>query len=42
MLEDIGADGVRVIEADAARLAERFGGVRALPRFPSPLFKEGR
>jgi Winged helix DNA-binding domain len=39
MLEDVGADGRRALEHEAARLTEWFGGVRALPRFPSPLSK---
>jgi len=37
LLEDVGADGRRAIEAEAARLTDWFGGVRVLPRFPSPL-----
>jgi hypothetical protein len=37
MLEDVGADGLRAIEGEAERLTEWLGGVRALPRFPSPL-----
>jgi hypothetical protein len=39
MLEDVGADGLRAIEREVARLTEWLGGVRALPRFPSPLSK---
>jgi hypothetical protein len=39
MLEDVGADGLRAIEHEAERLTEWLGGVRALPRFPSPLSK---
>jgi len=39
MLEDTGSDGLRAIEAEAARLTEWFDGTRALPRFPSPLSK---
>jgi hypothetical protein len=39
MLEDVGADGQRAIEAEAARLTTWFDGVRVLPRFPSPLSK---
>jgi Winged helix DNA-binding domain len=38
-LEDVGADGMRAIEAEAARLTAWLGGVRILPRFPSPLWK---
>jgi hypothetical protein len=39
MLEDIGADGLRSVEREAARLTEWLGGTRVLPRFPSPLFR---
>jgi hypothetical protein len=39
LLEDVGEDGRRALEHEAARLTEWFGGVRALPRFPSPLSK---
>jgi len=39
MLEDVGEEGVRALEHEAARLTEWFGGVRVLPRFPSPLAK---
>ncbi|MDQ3630364.1 MAG: winged helix DNA-binding domain-containing protein, partial [Actinomycetota bacterium] len=37
MLEDIGSDGLRALELEAARLTEWLGGTRVLPRFPSPL-----
>jgi Winged helix DNA-binding domain len=37
LLEDVGSDARRALESEAERLAEWFGGVRALPRFPSPL-----
>jgi hypothetical protein len=40
MLEDVGAQGRRAIEQEAARLTEWFGGTRVLPRFPSPLSRE--
>jgi hypothetical protein len=40
MLEDVGADGRQALEAEAERLTEWLGGVRVLPRFPSPLFRE--
>jgi Winged helix DNA-binding domain len=40
MLEDVGADGRRAIESEAARLNEWLGGVRVLPRFPSPLSRQ--
>jgi hypothetical protein len=39
MLEDVGADAMRVLEQQAAELTEWFGGTRVLPRFPSPLSK---
>lgn len=41
MLEDVGAEALRAIEHEAARLTEWFGGTRVLPRFPSPLSKAG-
>ena len=37
MLEDVGAEGLRSLEGEAARLTEWLGGTRVLPRFPSPL-----
>ena len=37
LLEDVDGDGVRAIEQEAGRLTDWFGGVRVLPRFPSPL-----
>jgi Winged helix DNA-binding domain len=37
MLEDVGAEGQRAVEDEAARLTEWLGGTRVLPRFPSPL-----
>ncbi len=37
ILEDIGSDGLRVVENEAARLTDWLGGTRVLPRFPSPL-----
>jgi Winged helix DNA-binding domain len=37
LLEDVGADATRAIEAEAARLDEWLGRKRVLPRFPSPL-----
>ena len=37
LLEDIGTDGRRAVEAEAACLDEWLGGTRVLPRFPSPL-----
>ena len=39
MLEDVGVDGLRALEREAARLTEWLGGIRVLPRFPSPLSK---
>jgi hypothetical protein len=38
-LEDVGADALRAIEDEAARLTEWLDGTRVLPRFPSPLFR---
>ena len=40
LLEDVGAEAMRALEHEAARLTDWFGGTRALPRFPSPLAKE--
>ncbi|MGH2595894.1 MAG: DNA glycosylase AlkZ-like family protein, partial [Actinomycetota bacterium] len=40
LLEDVGSDARRALEAEAARLTEWFGGTRVLMRFPSPLSKE--
>jgi hypothetical protein len=37
MLEDIGAEGLQAVQHESARLTEWLGGVRVLPRFPSPL-----
>ena len=39
LLEDVGTEGVRALEAEAARLTEWLAGVRLMPRFPSPLSK---
>jgi hypothetical protein len=39
MLEEVGAEGLRALTQEAARLTEWFGGIRVLPRFPSPLSK---
>jgi hypothetical protein len=39
MLEDVGADALRAIENEAARLTDWLDGTRVLPRFPSPLFR---
>jgi hypothetical protein len=39
LLEDVGAEGLGALEAEAARLSEWLGGTRVLPRFPSPLSK---
>ena len=39
MLEDVGAEGERALEHEAARLTEWLAGTRLLPRFPSPLSK---
>jgi hypothetical protein len=39
LLEDVGSDGLRALEDEAARLTGWLGGTRFLPRFPSPLSK---
>jgi hypothetical protein len=39
MLEDVGAEGLGALAREASRLTEWLGGVRVLPRFPSPLSK---
>jgi hypothetical protein len=39
LLEDVGEEGLRALDLEAARLSAWFGGVRVLPRFPSPLSK---
>jgi hypothetical protein len=41
MLEDVGSEGLRALEQEAARLTEWLAGTRAVPRFPSPLSKLG-
>jgi hypothetical protein len=40
LLEDVGADAVAAIEAEAARLGGWLGEVKVLPRFATPLAKE--
>jgi hypothetical protein len=40
LLEDVGADAVAAIEAEAARLGAWLGEVKVLPRFATPLAKE--
>jgi len=39
LLEDIGADARAALDAEADRLTSWFGGIRILPRYPSPLSK---
>jgi hypothetical protein len=39
LLEDVGAEGQRAVEAEAARLSEWLGDTRVLPRFPTPLLR---
>jgi hypothetical protein len=39
LLEDIGADGRRAVDDEAARLTDWLAGTRVLPRFPSPLWR---
>jgi hypothetical protein len=40
MLEDVGAETVAAVEAEAARLQDWIGEVRFTPRFPTPLERE--
>jgi DNA glycosylase AlkZ-like len=42
VLEDVGAEGQRAVEDEAKRLTDWLGGLRVLPRFPSPLSRESR
>jgi DNA glycosylase AlkZ-like len=42
LLEDVGADGCRAVEKEAARLQARLGGTVVVPRFPTPLYDELR
>ena len=39
LLEDIGSEGLRSLDDEAARLTRWFGGTRVLPMFPSTLSK---
>jgi hypothetical protein len=39
LLEDIGGEGRRAVENEAARLTEWLGGTKVLPRFLSPLWR---
>jgi len=39
LLEDVGSEALGALKDEAARLTEWFGGVRAPPRFPSPMSK---
>jgi hypothetical protein len=40
LLEDVGVDAVRAIEAEAEQLATWLGEVKVTPRFATPLAKE--
>ena len=40
LLEDVGAEASRAIEAEAERLTEWIGPVRVTPRFRTPLERE--
>ena len=40
LLEDVGADAVRAIEAEAAELQSWLGETKVTPRFATPLAKE--
>jgi hypothetical protein len=42
LLEDTGAEGLRALEEEAARLTKWLAGTRVLARFPSPLSKGSR
>jgi hypothetical protein len=39
LLEDVGSDARDALNAEAARLTGWFGGLRIVPRFPSPRSK---
>ena len=39
LLEDIGSDGRRAVDAEVARITTCLGGQQVLTRFPSPLWK---
>ena len=39
LLKDVGSEGLRALQQEAARLTKWRGGVRVLARFPSPLSK---
>jgi hypothetical protein len=39
LLEDVGAEGTRALESEAARLTAWLAGARVSPRFPSPLWR---
>jgi hypothetical protein len=39
LLEEVGTDARRALDAEADRLTAWFDGTRVLPRFPSPLAK---
>jgi hypothetical protein len=41
LLDDVGQEGRRALQREAARLTAWLGGKRVLPRFPSPLFRAG-
>ena len=40
LFEDLGAEGTRQVESEAARLRDWIGDVRVTPRFRTPLEKE--
>ena len=40
LLEDVGADALRAIDAEAERLERWLDGAKVLPRFATPLAKE--
>jgi len=40
LLEDVGREMTLAVEAEAGRLTEWYGSVQAVPRFPTPLYRE--
>lgn len=42
LLEDVGTDGERAVEKEAARLQKWLGATAVLPRFPTPLYDQLR
>ena len=40
LLEDVGRERERAVEAEAASLTGWYESVQSIPRFPSPLYRE--